>query len=165
NMADLGPRVAQLPASDRGLFDIGATLLGLAFLIKAAAWPLNFWLPVAYSSAAAPVAAIFSLLTKVGVYAIFRVGALLTESGVHGPFGSDWLFAGGIATIAFGIVGMLAAQQLARLVAFAVIVSSGTVLASAWVIPHAVTSQAIVYLVSTCLARGACYRVVVMVDR
>lgn len=165
NMADLGPRVAQLPASERGLFDIGATILGLAFLIKAAAWPLNFWLPAAYSSAAAPVGAIFSLLTKVGVYAIFRVGALLSESGVHGPFGSDWLFAGGIATVAFGIVGMLAAQQLARLVAFSVIVSSGTLLASAGLNPAAMTAPALFYLVSSVLASGAFFMVTGMTER
>src|SRR5690606_9009212 len=120
NMADLGPRAAQLADVDRGLFDIGATILGIAFLIKAASWPLNFWLPIAYSAAGAPVAAVFALLTKVGVYAIIRVGALLNQSGVHGPFGSDWLFFSGIATIFFGLVGMLAAQQLARLVAFSV---------------------------------------------
>ncbi len=165
NMADLGPRAAQLAASDRGLFDIGATILGLAFLIKAAAWPLNFWLPVAYSSAAAPVAAIFSLLTKVGVYAIFRVGSLLNESGVHGPFGSDWLFAGGIATIAFGIVGMLAAQQLARLVAYSVVVSSGTLLASAGLNPDAMTAPALFYLVSSVLASGAFFMVTGMTER
>lgn len=165
NMADLGPRVAQLPASDRGLFDIGATILGLAFLIKAAVWPLNFWLPAAYSSAAAPVAAIFSLLTKVGVYAIFRVGSLLNESGVHGPFGSDWLFAGGIATVAFGIIGMLSAQQLARLVAFSVIASSGTLLASAGLAPDAMTGPALFYLVSSVLASGAFFMVTGMTER
>lgn len=165
NMADLGPRAAQLAASDRGLFDIGATILGLAFLIKAAVWPLNFWLPVAYSAAAAPVAAIFSLLTKVGVYAIFRVGSLLNESGVHGPFGSDWLFAGGIATIAFGIIGMLAAQQLARLVAFSVIVSSGTLLASAGLNPDAMTAPALFYMVSSVLASGAFFMVTGMTER
>ncbi len=165
NMADLGPRVAQLAPNDRGLFDIGATILGLAFLIKAAVWPLNFWLPVAYSAAAAPVAAVFSLLTKVGVYAIIRVGSLLNESGVHGPFGSDWLFAGGIATIVFGIVGMLAAQQLARLVAFSVIVSSGTLLASAGLNPDAMTAPALFYLVSSVLASGAFFMVTGMTER
>jgi multicomponent K+:H+ antiporter subunit D len=165
NMADLAPRAAALTAGDRGVFDIGATILGVAFLIKAASWPLNFWLPVAYSAAGAPVAAIFSLLTKVGVYAIIRVGSLLGESGAHGPFGSDWLFYGGVATVVFGIVGMMAAQQLGRLVAFSVIVSSGTLLAATGLNPDGLTAPALFYLLSSVLASGAFFMLTGMTDR
>ncbi len=165
NMADLAPRAAALAPSDRGVFDIGATILGIAFLIKAASWPLNFWLPVAYSAAGAPVAAIFSLLTKVGVYAIIRVGSLLGESGAHGPFGSDWLFYGGVATVAFGIVGMMAAQQLGRLVAFSVIVSSGTLLAATGLNPDGLTGPALFYLLSSVLASGAFFMLTGMTER
>jgi multicomponent K+:H+ antiporter subunit D len=165
NMADLGPRAAALAAGDRGLFDIGATLLGIAFLIKAASWPMNFWLPAAYSAAGAPVAAIFCLLTKVGVYAIIRVGSLLDESGAHGPFGSDWLFYGGIATIFFGIVGMLGAHQLARLVAFSVIVSSGTLLAAIGLNPDVLIGPALFYLSSSVLACGAFFMLTGMTER
>jgi multicomponent K+:H+ antiporter subunit D len=155
NMADLGHRVAALAGDDRAVFDIGATILGVAFLVKAGSWPLNFWLPAAYSAAGAPVAAVFSLLTKVGVYAIIRVGSLLHDSGVHGPFGSEWLFYGGVATIAFGVVGMLASQQLARLIAFSVVVSSGTLLAAVGLDDMALGGPALYYLVSSVLASGA----------
>jgi multicomponent K+:H+ antiporter subunit D len=165
NMADLGPRAAALASGDRGLFDIGATLLGIAFLIKAASWPMNFWLPAAYSAAGAPVAAIFCLLTKVGVYAIIRVGSLLDESGAHGPFGSDWLFYGGIATVFFGIVGMLGAHQLARLVAFSVIVSSGTLLAAIGLNPDVLIGPALFYLSSSVLACGAFFMLTGMTER
>jgi len=165
NMADLGPRAAQLADVDRGLFDIGATILGIAFLIKAASWPLNFWLPIAYSAAGAPVAAVFALLTKVGVYAIIRVGALLNQSGVHGPFGSDWLFFSGIATIFFGLVGMLAAQQLARLVAFSVIVSTGTLLAATGLDPDVLVAPALFYLVNSVLASGAFFMLTGLTER
>jgi multicomponent K+:H+ antiporter subunit D len=165
NMADLGPRAAALATGDRGLFDIGATLLGIAFLIKAASWPMNFWLPAAYSAAGAPVAAIFCLLTKVGVYAIIRVGSLLDESGAHGPFGSDWLFYGGIATVFFGIVGMLSAHQLARLVAFSVIVSSGTLLAAIGLNPDVLIGPALFYLSSSVLAGGAFFMLTGMTER
>ncbi len=47
NMADLAARAGDLGSADRQLFETGASLLGIAFLIKAAAWPLNFWLPSA----------------------------------------------------------------------------------------------------------------------
>ena len=91
-------------------------------------WPLNFWLPGAYHAAGAPVAAIFAITTKVGVYAMLRAGSLLEDPSA--PFGGAWLFYLAIATMLFGIVGMLASRQLPRLVAFVVILSSGTILAA-----------------------------------
>jgi multicomponent K+:H+ antiporter subunit D len=45
NMADLAGRAATLVPGDRAIFDAGAAILGIAFLVKAGAWPLNFWLP------------------------------------------------------------------------------------------------------------------------
>ena len=78
NMADLAVRVPGLDDGDRILFEAGAAILGVAFLVKAGAWPLNFWLPAAYGAAAAPVAAVFSIMTKVGIYALLRLGSLLS---------------------------------------------------------------------------------------
>ena len=85
NMADLAARVPGLAHGDHILFETGAAILGVAFLLKAGAWPLNFWLPGAYGSVAPPVAAVFSILTKVGIYALLRVGSLLSGSGVGSP--------------------------------------------------------------------------------
>src|SRR5690606_30701394 len=79
NMADLAVRAATLAPADRAFLDAGAAILGIAFLVKAGSWPLNFWLPGTYSLAIAPVAAGFAVVTKVGVYAILRVGTLLEE--------------------------------------------------------------------------------------
>jgi multicomponent K+:H+ antiporter subunit D len=75
-------------------------------------WPLNFWLAAAYSAAAAPVAALFVILTKVGVYTLLRLWTLLlsAEPGTSAAFGSDALVAGGLATLAFGAIGMLASR-------------------------------------------------------
>src|SRR3546814_14545678 len=44
NMADLAVRVHTLSTADRQLFDAAAAILGVAFLLKAAVWPVNFWL-------------------------------------------------------------------------------------------------------------------------
>ncbi|HKE95874.1 MAG TPA: proton-conducting transporter membrane subunit, partial [Povalibacter sp.] len=77
NMADLGLRWSTIPAQDRGLFDAGVAVLGIAFLIKAGSWPLNFWLPSTYAASGAPVAAVFSIMTKVGIYAVLRMSVLL----------------------------------------------------------------------------------------
>src|SRR5690606_11280015 len=38
NMADLAGRVATLEPQDRALFDAGAAILGIAFLVKAGSW-------------------------------------------------------------------------------------------------------------------------------
>ncbi|MEO5654390.1 MAG: proton-conducting transporter membrane subunit [Nitrosospira sp.] len=100
NMADLAVRVPGLDDGDRILFEAGAAILGVAFLVKAGAWPLNFWLPAAYGAAAAPVAAAFSILTKVGIYALLRLGSLLSASGAPAPFNDGWLFGIGMITLA-----------------------------------------------------------------
>jgi multicomponent K+:H+ antiporter subunit D len=53
NMADIWrSKVPLVPDSDRGLLHAGAAILAVAFLAKAALWPLNFWLPPAYAAPA-----------------------------------------------------------------------------------------------------------------
>src|SRR5690606_38242145 len=94
-------------------------------------WPLNFWLPPAYSVAAPPVSAVFSLLSKVGVYAVIRLWLLMFPSGANSAgFGAEWLLYGGLATLAFGSIGLLASQALPRLASFSLIVSAGTLLSA-----------------------------------
>jgi len=165
NMADLGARIAALAARDRGLFEAGVGLLGVAFLVKAASWPLNFWLPAAYASASAPVAAVFCILTKLGVYSVVRVGSLLGAAGIASPLGGSPLLYAGLATMLFAIVGMLAAQQLRRLVAFAVVASSGTVLAAMGLDAASMTAPALFYLLSSVLATAAFFMLTGMADR
>src|SRR5581483_299295 len=70
NMAELSARLSGAAVENRHLVYTGAAILSLAFLLKAGAWPLNFWLSPAYSSATPPVAALFAILTEVGVYAL-----------------------------------------------------------------------------------------------
>ena len=70
NLAELAVRIAAAPEADAGLLRAGALLLLVVFGLKAAILPLYCWLPAAYANASAPVAALFALLTKVGVYAI-----------------------------------------------------------------------------------------------
>ena len=132
NMADLARSIAGVASTDRGLLHAACAILGVAFLIKAALWPLNFWLVPAYSAATAPVGALFALMTKVGVYVILRLWTLLfsPDAGPSAQFGSAWLVGGGMVTMAFGAVGMLGSQRLGHLAGFAAISSSGTLLAA-----------------------------------
>jgi multicomponent K+:H+ antiporter subunit D len=155
NMADLPGRVARLAASDRALFEAGAAVLGGAFLIKAGAWPLNFWLPAAYTAASSPVGAVFALLTKVGVYAVLRVGTLLASADVEISFIDIGLFYGGAATIAHGTIGMLASHQLGRIISYAVVTSTGLLFMALGLQQESLTAPVILYLVSSVLATSA----------
>jgi multicomponent K+:H+ antiporter subunit D len=175
NMADLASRAPFLPPGDRILFETGAAILGVAFLLKAGAWPLNFWLPETYGSAAPPVAAMFSIMTKVGVYAMLRLGSLLSPSpgtygspglpGIPAPFGEEWLFGIGIATLILGTMGTLTAQQPRRLAAYCIIASSGTLLAVLGLGGAEIKGAALFYLVSSVLATGALFMLSEMIER
>ena len=165
NMADLGARWAAMAAADRSLFEAGVGILGIAFLIKAGVWPLNFWLPTAYTAASPPAAAMFAILTKVGVYSLLRMSSLLAQPDAPAPFAGPWLFYGTVATMWFGIVGMLAARQLTRLVAFSVIVSSGTLLAVAALGIASATAPMLLYLIASVPAGTAFFLIAGMSER
>jgi len=106
NMADLAARIPRMSAADRPLLEAGAAILGVAFLVKAAMWPLGFWLMPTYAAASPPAAAIFSMMSKVGVYAVLRLVLLLfgPETGESSGFGNTWLMVGGVVTIVFGAI-------------------------------------------------------------
>lgn len=167
NMADIAQKLQAVPTSDRGLLHTGAAILAVAFLAKAGLWPLNFWLPGAYSAASAPVAGLFAILTKVGVYALLRLWTLCfpENAGASAHFGGGALIWGGLATLAFGAIGMLASQQLARLAAYSVIASSGTLIAAIGFDAPALSTGALFYLVSSTLAGGAMFMLVELMER
>ncbi|WP_205710760.1 monovalent cation/H+ antiporter subunit D [Hydrogenophaga crocea] len=168
NMADIAAKIALIPPGDRGLLHAGAAILAVAFLAKAALWPLNFWLPPAYGAASAPSAAVFAILTKVGVYAILRLWTLCFPAdagGASAGFGGPVLVWGGLATLAFGAIGMLASQQLGRLAGYSVIASSGTLIAAIGFDAPALTSGALFYLASSTLAGCALFLLVELIER
>ena len=167
NMADLIVRIPQIAAADRPLLDAGLGLLGLTFLIKAGMWPISFWLPGAYSVATAPVAAMFAIMTKVGVYALLRFSYLLFAAEADGVLGfsHNVLFIGGILTLGFGTIGVLAAQTSMRLASYLVLVSSGTLLAGIGFGGPGVMSGALFYLVVSTFAIGALFLLIEIIER
>jgi len=166
NMADLAVRIPEVAAQDQAMLHAGVAILGMAFLTKAAVWPMGFWLVPAYSAAGAPVAALFSIMTKVGIYAILRLWSL-GFSGEEGTlrWGADWLVAGGLATVAFGLLGLLQARQLGRVTGFGVMVTSGTLLAAIGFNQPTVTGGALYYLLSSTMAAGAMFLLIELIDR
>ena len=132
NMADIGRALYWLDGTDRLLFHAAAGFLGLAFLIKAAVWPLCCWLPPTYAAASPPAAAIMAIMTKVGIYVILRLSLLVLgpDAGPSAGFGAPALMIAGVLTMAFGMIGILGTPELARKGGYLAIISSGTVLAA-----------------------------------
>lgn len=167
NMADLARRVPALSSGDAALMATAAAVLGTAFLMKAGAWPLNFWLPTTYAAASAPAAAMFAIMSKLGVYVILRLWMLIfgPEAGSLAGFGGSGLLVIGILTIVFGTVGILASQTLSRLAGCSVLISSGTLIAAIGTGGGAIIGSALFYLVNSTLGMAALFLLVELVER
>ncbi|MQT44334.1 MULTISPECIES: monovalent cation/H+ antiporter subunit D [unclassified Pseudomonas] len=167
NMADLAFKIPLVPEADRGLLHAGAAILAIAFLAKAGMWPLNFWLVPAYSSASAPVAALFAIMTKVGIYTVLRLWTLLFsgQAGASAYFGSDWLIYGGMATIVCAAIAILAAQRLERMASLSILVSAGILLSAVGFAQPNLIAAALFYLVSSTLALSALFLLAELIER
>ncbi|MBC3776717.1 monovalent cation/H+ antiporter subunit D [Pseudomonas sp. SWRI99] len=167
NMADLALKIPLVPEADRGLLHAGAGILAVAFLAKAGMWPLNFWLVPAYSSASAPVAAMFAIMTKVGVYTLLRLWTLLFsgQAGASAFFGGDWLIYGGMATMACAALAILAAQRLERMASLSILVSAGILLSAVGFAQPNLIGAALFYLVSSTLALSALFLLAELIER
>lgn len=165
NMAELSARLSEGAVVNRHLIDAGAAILAVAFLAKAAAWPLNFWLVPAYASATPPVAALFAVLTKVGIYALVRLWTLMFAGGPLAGFGANGLFVFGLVTAVLAALGMIASHRLAEQAAWGVVVSAGTLLAALGFGEEAVLGGAVFYLVSSTLASSAFFLLVDLIER
>jgi multicomponent K+:H+ antiporter subunit D len=163
NLAEIAIRAEGLQGFARPAMHVGLALLGLAFLIKAGMWPLCHWLVPAYSAASGPVAAIFALLSKVGIYSLLRLALLLPGDGA--VFGSLLIFIGGAATLAFASIGVLASQSMKRASAYFLLMSSGTLLSAFGISQQASTAGALFYLLSSTLAVGAMFMLVELLER
>ena len=165
NMADLALRVALLGPEQATLMKVGALILLVVFGLKAAIVPLYLWLPGAYAAASAPVAALFAIMTKVGVYSIIRVHAVILGDGAgHAAFTVEpWLLPAALLTAALGVLGALAAHSLARLVSYLTVASVGTILAGVGLFTPAAMSAALYYMVHSTLVIAALFLLVELV--
>ena len=165
NMADLAARIGAMPVESSGLLQLGVTVLVLAFLVKAAMWPLGFWLPTTYAAASPPVAAMLVLMTKVGAYVILRLWLLLFSEGTSAGFGFDALLWGGLATIVFGAAGMLSTDSAGRMAGYSAIISSGTLLAVIGYGQPSLVTAGLYYLLGSTLAVSAFLLLIELIDR
>ncbi|CEP36715.1 MULTISPECIES: monovalent cation/H+ antiporter subunit D [Halomonadaceae] len=165
NMADMAIRVADLPTERDGLVTAGALMLLVVFGLKAAILPLYFWLPKAYASAPAPVAALFAIMTKVGIYAILRVYSLIFGDSAGGleALEQPWVWWLSLGTLAAAGVGVMAARDLRLLVAYLVLVSVGTLLAGIGMRSPQAVSALLYYLIHTTLITGGLFLLAEMI--
>jgi multicomponent K+:H+ antiporter subunit D len=165
NMADLANRVSLISEDASVGIRIASVMLLMVFAIKAAIVPLHFWLPSSYAEAPAPVAALFAIMTKVGAYAIIRVYTLIFGPDVAVTAGLHdlWLLPAALISLAIGMIGVLAAKKLDRLVAFSVIGSMGMVMIAVSMFTPDSIAAALYYMVHSTLAAASLFLISDMV--
>ncbi len=159
NIAQIAERIAGLDFNTQLMLH---TVLLVGFAVKAAVWPMSFWLPESYPTAPAPITAVFAgLLTKVGIYAIIRTETVLFPGGaLQVPL----LVVAGM-TLIVGILGALAQADIKRLLSFTLVshigymvfgIAVGTAQADAAVIyyvAHHILVQTTLFLVAGLIER------------
>ncbi|GAB3524206.1 Na+/H+ antiporter subunit D [Arthrobacter monumenti] len=159
NMADLSIKLAELDPGTQNMLHL---MLLVAFGIKAAVFPLSFWLPDSYPTAPAPVTAVFAgLLTKVGVYAMVRTETLLFP----GDRLNGLLMVAAALTMIVGILGALAQTDIKRMLSFTLVSHIGYMLfglavstvvglgATVYYVVHHITIQTSLFLVAGLIER------------
>jgi len=167
NMVDMAARVSAADPADAPLLAAAGYLLLVVFALKGAILPLYFWLPRAYASATAPVAALFAIMTKVGLYAIIRVFTLVfgSEAGELSGMVDVWLWPLALLTLGAAVIGALAARSLQVLLAYLVVVSVGTLLAGIALGSEAGLAAALYYLVHSTLVAGGLFLLADLIAR
>jgi len=144
NMADLSRIVPQL--DDQGLVTVVAMLFMIAFGVKAAVFPLFFWLPAAYHTPAFSVSAVFAgLLTKVGVYALIRMFTLVF-TGDTGFTHEILLWVAGL-TMVTGVLGAAAQNDFRRILSFHIVSQIGYMILGLALFTPLAVAGAVFYLV------------------
>ena len=154
NMADLSRRITEI--DQPGIITVIAVLFLIVFGLKGAVFPLFFWLPGSYYAAPAPVLALFgALLTKVGVYSIFRTYTLIFN---HDPrFTHTLLGVVGLLSIIVGVIGAIAYWDIKKIIIYNIIIAVGVIVFGISLNNEAGTSGALLYLVHDMIIKAALF--------
>jgi len=159
NMADLGVRLADIPS---GLRSALALLLLVVFGIKAAVFPLYFWLPDSYPTAPTPVTAVFAgLLTKVGVYAIIRTQTLLFPAETR-P--GTLLLVVAAVTMIIGVLGAIAQDDVKRILSFHIVSQIGYMIMGLGLFTLAGIAGAIFYIIHHIVVKTTLFLVAGLIE-
>ena len=143
NLADLAGAVEE---AHQGLLTVVAMAFMIAFGVKAALFPLFFWLPASYHTPAFSVSAVFAgLLTKVGVYALIRMFTLVFDHDIAFTH-TILLWVAGL-TMVTGVLGAAAQTDFRKILSFHIVSQIGyMILGLALLTPLAIVG-AVFYLV------------------
>ena len=156
NMADIAIK-AQTMTESAPLVTIAALFI-LAFSMKAAAFPVNFWLPASYHTPRVVVSALFAgLLTKVGVYALLRIMVMLFPVQLETLSLTVGVLA--VLTMIMGAFGALAQTDTRRFLGFVVIVGIGNMLAGLAIGGPAAIAATIFYALHSIVLMTALYMI------
>ena len=159
NMAQVSERMSELPAQTQMVLHV---MLLLAFAIKAAVFPLSFWLPDSYPTAPAPVTAVFAgLLTKVGVYALIRTETQLFPSSDVNML----LMVVALATMIVGVLGAVAQAELKRILSFTLVSHVGYMVFGLAIATPAAIGATIYYMVHHIIVQTTLFLAVGLIER
>lgn len=159
NMTDMAIKVADIGDNEQELVSTGILLLLAVFGLKSALLPLHFWLARTYGAAIAPVAALFAIMTKVGIYSLYRVHVQVfgDHAGALANQITIWLWPLAVLTVAVGVIGVLASRRLKDVASWLVIVSVGTLLFTIALNSAQATAAGLYYLIHSTLVTAALY--------
>ena len=157
NMTDVARIIPTLENDQHTLAVAGGLLLFVVFGIKAAMLPVGFWLPKTYAVAATPIAALFTIMTKVGVYSILRVNGTVFHDEWGQQIWSNWLLIIGVITSLYGAIAAIGAERLRRFVGFMVLSSVGTILIAVSLLNEAAWTAGLYYMVHSTIIAASFY--------
>ena len=156
NMADIGQKIAEI--NQPGIVTTIAVLFLMVFGMKAAIFPLYFWLPSSYAAPPIPVLALFgALLTKVGIYAITRTYTLFFVQDLS--YTHELLLILSICTIVAGCVGALAHFDVKQIMIYNIVIAVGVILFGISVMNEVALEGAMFYLIHDMLIKAALFMI------
>lgn len=157
NMADVARLMPTLAGDEHKLAVAGGLMLFVVFGIKAAMLPVGLWLPKTYAVATTPVAALFTIMTKVGIYAIIRVNGTVFDDEYSHQTLMNCLLIIGVITSLYGAFGAIGTERLRRFVGFMILSSVGTILIAIAMNSTQAWAGALYYMVHSTLIGAAFY--------
>lgn len=159
NIAQISQRMTDIPADVQVILHVS---LLVAFGIKAAVFPLSFWLPDSYPTAPAPVTAVFAgLLTKVGVYAIIRAETVIFP----GTELNQALLVVALLTMVVGVLGAVAQADIKRVLSFTLVSHIGYMVLGVALGTAEGTSAAIFYIVHHIVVQSTLFLAAGLIER
>lgn len=157
NMADISDKIAQI--NQPGIVTTIAVLFLMVFGLKAAIFPLYFWLPSSYAAAPIPILALFgALLTKVGIYAITRTYTLFFVHDV--AYTHELLMILSVITIIAGSIGALAHFDVKQIIIYNIVIAVGVILFAVAQLSEVALKGAVSYLIHDMMIKAALFMII-----